>query len=181
VGETLVMQAPPNDLVSVFSDVEDFPEYRSRKESIIYWYLNWLRLTPKPSVDVQSQGITELKRPVRWLTSALADVARIADLPHNWDGYGSAPLGVKEREHVTKLLSSIDNADLPAPNIVPVSGGGIQLEWQYHGRELELEIVVGSEDLIFLKVYPDGMMEENSYPIFDLDKTKELLNWLLTG
>jgi len=175
------MQAPPNDLVSVFGDVEDFRKYRSMKESIIYWYLNWLRLTPKPSVDVRSQSITELKRPVRWLTSALTDVARIAELPQNWDGYGSAPLGIKEREHVTKLLSSIDNADLPVPNIVPISGGGIQIEWQHNARELELEIVEGSEDLMFLKVYPDGMMEENSYPIADTDRTKELLDWLVSG
>jgi len=175
------MQAPPNHQVSVFSDVDDFSEYRSLKESIIFWYLNWLRLIPKPSVDVQSQGITELKRPVRWLTSALADVARIAELPQDWDGYGSAPLGIKEREHVTKLLSSIDNADLPAPNIVPISGGGIQIEWQHNARELELEIIEGSEDLMFLKVYPDGMMEENSYPIADSDRTRELLDWLISG
>jgi len=175
------MQAPPNDQVSALSDVQDFSEYRSLKESIIYWYLNWLRLTPKPSVDVQSQGITELKRPVRWLTSALADVARIAELPQDWDGYGSAPLGIKEREHVTKLLSSIDNADLPAPNVVPISGGGIQIEWQHNARELELEIVEGSEDLMFLKVSSDGMMEENSYPIADSDRTRELLDWLISG
>jgi hypothetical protein len=175
------MQEPPNDQVSALSDVQDFPEYRSLKESIIYCYLNWLRLTPKPSVDVQSQGITELKRPVRWLTSALADVARIAELPQDWDGYGSAPLGMKEREHVTKLLSSIDNADVPAPNIVPISRGGIQIEWQHKARELELEIVEGSEDLMFLKVSSDGMMEENSYPIADPDRTRELLDWLISG
>jgi hypothetical protein len=175
------MQATPSNFLSGLSDVEGISENTSSKEAVFYRYFNWLRTVPTPRVDVQSQEITELQRPVRWLASALADVARIANLPQNWDGYGSAPLGVKEREHVTKLLSSLDNADLPAPNIVPISGGGIQIEWQYHGRELELEIVASSEELMFLKVYQDGVMEENSYPIYDSDRTKELLDWLMNG
>jgi hypothetical protein len=175
------MQATPNNFMGGLSDIEDLSSERYSTESAIYRYVKWLRTASMPRIDVQSQDITELKRPVRWLSSALADVARIADLPHNWDGHGSPVLGAKEREHVTKLLSSIDNADLPAPNIVPISGGGIQIEWQHNGRELELEIEAGSEDLIFLKVYQDGTTEENVYPITDLDRTKELLNWLLSG
>ena len=175
------MPATPNNLVSGLSDVEDISESRYWKEAIIYKYWNWLRIAPTPRVDVQSQEITELKRPVRWLTSALTHVAQIAQLPHNWDGDQSPPLAAKEREHITKLLSSIDNADLPEPTIVPISGGGMQIEWQHEGRELELEIVAESEDLIFLKVYQDGTMEENAYPIADLDRTKELLDWLLSG
>jgi hypothetical protein len=175
------MQATPNNLMSGLSDVGDISEDKSWKEALIYRYLNWLRTAPTPRADLQSQDITELKRPVRWLSSALADVARIAELPFDWDGHGSPALGAKEREHVTKLLSSIDNADVPSPNIVPISGGGIQIEWQHEGRELELEIVAGSEDLIFLKVYEDSAMEEDSYPVADLDRTKELLDWLLSG
>jgi hypothetical protein len=175
------MQATPNNFVRGLSDVEDLSEERSSKAAAIYKYVKWLRTVSMPSIDVQSQDITELKRPVRWLSFALANVARIAELPHNWDGHGSPALGAKEREHVTKLLSSIDNADVPAPNIVPISGGGIQIEWQHNGRELELEIEGGSEDLIFLKVYQDGTTEENVYLIADLDRTNELLNWLLSG
>jgi hypothetical protein len=120
-------------------------------------------------------------KPAPWLETALEDVARLAALPPNWDGYGSPPIGVKERWQAVRLLTSIAYEDLPAPTIVPVSGGGIQLEWQYCGRELELEIVAGSPDLLFLKVYEDGTTEEDSYPIADLERTRKLLDWLVAG
>ena len=37
--------------------------------------------------------------------------------------------------------------DLPLPQVVPVPGGGVQLEWRHGRREVEIEIL------------PDGTME----------------------
>jgi hypothetical protein len=116
-----------------------------------------------------------------WLSSALADLAHIAALPSDWDGYGSPQLSVKEREQATQLLASMTYSDLPAPSIVPVSGGGIQIEWQHCGRELELEIMAGAQELMFLQVSEDGTTEEGSYPIANVNKTRALLDWLLAG
>lgn len=138
-------------------------------------------MSPKSSRKLSSQGIVPQEGRPPWLSSALADVARIAKLPPDWDGYGSPQVGAKEREQAIQLLASIAYKDLPAPCIVPVSGGGIQLEWQHCGRELELEIIAESQELTFLQVYEDGTTEEGSYPIADLTKTRELLDWLIVG
>jgi hypothetical protein len=162
-------------------DMDDFFEQEPLTDEGWRDFANWLKTAPVPGTDAQSQSVTALRNPVPWLSSALADIARVAALPPNWDGHGSPQLGAKEREYATDLLASIDYEDLPAPNIVPVSGGGIQLEWQHRGRELELEIVAGSQGLLFLKVYEDETAEEGCYLIADWVKTQELLRWLIAG
>ena len=128
-----------------------------------------------------SHDVTLREGPPPWLSSALADIARLAELPPGWDGYGSPQRSVKEREQATQLLASMTYSDLPAPNIVPVSGGGMQMEWQHGGRALELEIVAGAQEIIFLQVYEDGTTAEGSYPIADGNHTRALLDWLLVG
>jgi len=135
----------------------------------------------KHSHKCSSQDVPLQEGTPPWLSSALADIARIAELPPGWDGYGSPQVSLKEREQATQLLASMTYSDLPAPNIVPVSGGGIQIEWQHCGRELELEIDAGAQEIIFLQVYEDGTTEEGSYPIADFNKTRALLDWLLVG
>jgi hypothetical protein len=144
-------------------------------------FTRWLKTTPTPGVDAQSQGITTLANPPSWLKSALADVARTAALPANWDSYGSPPLSETARQNAVQLLASIEYEDFPAPCIVPISGGGLQIEWQYNRRELELEIVAGSPEVLFLKVHEDDSAEEGAFSITDRSTLQALLDWLFVG
>jgi hypothetical protein len=125
--------------------------------------------------------VKHLKNSLPWLSSALDDVARLAALPPDWDGYGSPQLGATEREHAIQLLASIDHQGIPAPNIVPISGGGIQIEWQHNRRELELEIVPGAAAVLFLKVHEDDTTEEGAFPLTDRHTMRKLLAWLCVG
>jgi len=132
-------------------------------------------------IAIKAERIFRAKNRIPWLESAFEEIEELAALPFNWDGYGSSPPGMKECQYAKRLLTSISFAKFPRPNIVPVSGGGIQLEWQYQGRELELEIVAGSGNMAFLKVYQDGTTEEDLYPIAAIEITKKLLRWLFIG
>ena len=67
---------------------------------------------------------TELANLPPWLKLALADVARMAALPANWDSYGSPPPSETVRQNAVQLLTSIEHEDFPSPRIVPLSGGG---------------------------------------------------------
>src|SRR5438105_11712274 len=136
-------------------------------------------MSHKHSHRFASQDVILREGSPPWLSSALADIARIAALPPGWDGYGSPQLSVEEWEQATQLLASVTHSDLPAPKIVPVSGGGIQIEWQHCGRELELEIVAGAQEVIFLQVYRDGTTEEGSYPPADVYKPRLTVTLLL--
>ena len=121
----------------------------------------------------------ELANPPPWLKLALADVARLAALPANWDSYGSPPLSETACQNAVQLLASIEYEDFPVPRIVPLSGGGLQIEWQYNRRELGLEIVAGSHEVLFLKVHEDDSAEEGVFSITDRSTLQALLNWLL--
>lgn len=74
-------------------------------------------------------------------------VREIARLPAGWDGRGSPPLSEPAKAVAAGLVSQIDLESLPTPHVGPVSGGGLQFEWQVGPRELEIEVL------------PDGSIE----------------------
>ncbi|MGH7825502.1 MAG: hypothetical protein ACREQ7_10070 [Candidatus Binatia bacterium] len=107
---------------------------------------------------------------------AIRRLGELVKLPHNWDSYGSPPPTRVAVETVVELLLRIDNRNLPAARVVPVSGGGVQLEWCVPGRELQLE-VSGDGTAQYLKI-------ENGRPTKEEEITptsnqlRLLLTWL---
>ena len=65
---------------------------------------------------------------------------RLVELPPNWDGYHAKPITIEAVETARRMLSG-------AP-IVPLPGGGIQIEWHLDGHEVEITIA------------PNGKIEE---------------------
>lgn len=122
------------------------------------------------TVEVSDQ--TDFERP-----RMLARLAELSELPDNWDGYGSPSLQPAVQETASALIGIICEAVAPTPHFAPVSGGGLQLEWQRQGRELELEILPDGE-IVFLKVSEAGEMQEGSLPSSFHDNAMELVQWL---
>lgn len=60
-------------------------------------------------------------------------------LPDGWDGYGAPPI----RPEIAALATVL----LTPPSIVPMSDGGIQLEWHIYSIDFEMSI------------YADGTVE----------------------
>lgn len=56
----------------------------------------------------------------------------LASLKENWDSYGGSP--------ITEKALRIARLMLTAPTIVPMSCGGIQLEWHKNGMDIEIAI-----------------------------------------
>ncbi len=79
---------------------------------------------------------------------------------------------------VTHILALPNYEMLALPNIVPMSGGGIQLEWQQNDCELELEVRPGSNRISYLKVFADQTMEENEVSVSDEASLHELIDWV---
>jgi len=67
-----------------------------------------------------------------------------ADLPPNWDSYGSVPisLDIRDRAKATmKDILDIGGENMPLPFIAPMGDGGVEFEWQLEtGHELMLTI-----------------------------------------
>ncbi len=93
--------------------------------------------------------------------SPVNKIKELAKLPENWDGYGSRPIQSGVLTAAKNLLPTLDQMGLRYPQVFPVPGGGIQLEWQNERGELELEILPDGE-IAYLIVDERGQMREGS-------------------
>ncbi len=75
-----------------------------------------------------------------WRREAIQKVIGFGTLAQNWDGRGSEGPTRAVKQTAVDLLLNVPGELLPAPRIVPVSGGGVHFEWSIGDRELEISI-----------------------------------------
>jgi hypothetical protein len=109
---------------------------------------------------------------------AMRRLGDLVKLPANWDSYGSPPLSQVAVETVIDLLQRIDDRNLPSVRIVPVSGGGVQLEWCVSARELQLEIA-SDGTAQYLQIEGGHPKREEEITLTD-DRMRSLLGWLIS-
>jgi len=107
----------------------------------------------------QTVQVTSVLEQTLWSKSARHRLQELSALPQNWNGYGSPVVNKDAIEHSFTLLSELGKLGMPEPNIVPVSGGGLQLEWRRSGAEIEIEIFP-DRSIHFLVVDAAGEMFE---------------------
>ena len=74
-----------------------------------------------------------------WQRKAIGKVLEYKwQLNSNWDSYESNPISEWVTCAATKLVEKVPFDNVPAPRVVPVSGGGIQMEWSKGHRDLEI-------------------------------------------
>lgn len=68
-------------------------------------------------------------------------VSNLRNLPFNWDSYGG--LRIKETAilEAKKIIGICEIYDLEYPQVVPMSNGGVALEWHSQSSVLEIELV----------------------------------------
>jgi len=117
-----------------------------------------------------------------FICPALEKLESVYHLPDNWDSYDSPALSDELYENAKTFLNSIKALDVPELAVVPVSGGGVQFEWQHGGRELEIEFSL-SDKVEYLKVFENEFkneeMEEGDFLPQDAATGRNLLRWLI--
>lgn len=110
---------------------------------------------PTPLIDVSFGGIREaifarrqtraaLIEPVvveeRWRSAVDNRLAKLSAYTKGWDGHHGEPPRRTVIAFARSILNSVMSPTTPAPAIVPMSGGGLQLEWHAGGLDIELAI-----------------------------------------
>lgn len=72
-------------------------------------------------------------------TEAKNRLLELAQLPHDWDSYGSCSIAPQAIATATKLLDTLQPVR-EVDFIAPLNGGGIQLEYKSSLHYLEIEI-----------------------------------------
>lgn len=97
--------------------------------------------------DYQPEARLMLPRARRipdWVEPTVEALLRVMQLPRNWDSYGAEPVQTVVLRRTLEVLSRVMEEDSPRPSIVPLSDGGLQMEW--HLRNQDVEIVVATDE-----------------------------------
>ena len=134
--------------------------------------------TERSHTSPQWSGVVLLKDLSRWQIEAVRKLFQLLALPRDWDSYGSPPPSEVAITAGVRLILGIDLDHFVSPRVVPVSGGGVQLEWSLGSREVEIEIDdEGSVE--YLKSVGAKPVEEGPLSLADLPRIRSLLTWLI--
>jgi hypothetical protein len=104
------------------------------------------------ATNSQFSGVVPISYATVALISALRRVEELMRLPDNWDSYGSPHIETAAAQRILQVLLAAQSEYSPAPQIVPVSGGGMQIEWAVGNCELEVEALPdGSVEFLFVE------------------------------
>lgn len=83
-------------------------------------------------------------QPPAWVNPTFTSIIGIHRLPDNWDSYGGKRIKSDLVSQSLSFLGLIMNTDSPAPSVVPLGDGGLQLEW--HRKQQDLEITFAADN-----------------------------------
>ena len=83
-------------------------------------------------------------------------------LQFNWDRRGSAEVSIDALRFALNILSQVMPATAPAPSIVPLGHGGVQLLWHNAIADLEVEVVRPNEVVAYFLDRRTGREEETA-------------------
>jgi hypothetical protein len=129
--------------------------------------------TAEPSSWDEVLPLTDLPPTVDNAVSRLRALSLFAD---NWDGSGSPHITKAAKQSAVALLLVMrPYAEMPAMQLDPVSGGGLQFSWEIGPRALEVEILPNGA-VECLAADGDDMIEG---PLNGPPALIGLLRWLL--
>ena len=104
---------------------------------------------------------------LRRLQPVVESCFSLLDLKPGWDSYGAHAPKLHLIEAALQLITRLMRAEVPAPQVVPTTKGGIQFEWHLGDQELEVEVLSSSR---FSVIYEN----ETTGVIYDADLVGEI-------
>ena len=93
-----------------------------------------------------------------WFNPILERLRGFLALSENWNGYGERTIHESTLRRVVEVLKAVC-PEGPAPEVVPMSDGGVQIEWASGSYEIEIEVPSIGAAKIFL-ADPSGSEQE---------------------
>lgn len=116
--------------------------------------------------------------PVRdWFVASVHRLEGVVELKENWDASGSPAPSASSLLAAIRVFCAVAPELPPQPAVVPVLGGGLQLEWHIGSRELEIE-VLPEGDCAYLTV-DGGQTDEGLCPADAAERLRGLIRWVM--
>jgi hypothetical protein len=96
-----------------------------------------------------------------WFDPLMQGFVDLLTLPPNWDSYGAGAIDPRIVQDAMDLINGLLGSTSPAPRAVPLSSGGIQLEWCRQGIDLEIVFDRGEQPFFYYRNRASG--DESEY------------------
>ncbi len=85
-------------------------------------------------------GVRDRPALPEWVGAVLEQVRDLSTLQSNWDTHGAGPISTQVWMATLSSLSSVMPFEGPAPELVPTSSGGLDIEWQGTWGYLSIQV-----------------------------------------
>jgi hypothetical protein len=100
-----------------------------------------------------------------WFDPLIQGFVDLLTLPPNWDSYGAVVIDPKVVQDAMSFIHGLLGPTSPAPRVVPLSDGGLQLEWHRNG--IDLEIVYDRDEAPHFYYRKRLSGEESEHPLHE--------------
>jgi hypothetical protein len=94
-----------------------------------------------------------------WFDPLMQGFVDLLTLPPNWNSYDAGAIDPNVVQYAMNFINGLLGPTTPAPRVVPLSSGGLQLEW--HRKGIDLEVVFDRDEPPFFS-YRNRVNEEES-------------------
>jgi hypothetical protein len=131
------------------------------------------------TLDTQWSRVSSVFEQPLWSNNMQKKLRVLLGLNSNWDSYGSPSVSPAAVETSLAILGNISRLNMPEPQVFPVSGGGIQFEWENDKCELEIEIRPDKKVEFLIVDSEGGMLEGPIYRPDDPAQIGCLTHWFI--
>lgn len=116
-----------------------------------------------------------------WRITSLKKIAKLESLQENWDSYGSPAPFSWVIDAASEVILKIPFDNVPAPRIIAVSGGGIQIGWSKGKRELDIEVCPDGTVEVLQSLDGEPLDDGENLPAAAFEDVEYLATWLNAG
>jgi hypothetical protein len=99
-----------------------------------------------------------------WFDPLMQGFIDLLTLAPNWNSYGSGQIDPKLVHDAMNFVASLLGANSPAPRVVPLSSGGLQVEWHRQGIDLEIVFDKDGQPFFYWRNRLNGEESEHTLP-----------------
>ena len=99
-----------------------------------------------------------------WFDPLVQGFVDLLTLPPNWNSYQAGTIDSQIVHDAMNFINGVLGPTSPAPRVVPLSSGGLQLEWHRQGIDLEVVFDRGERPFFYYKDRVKGQESEHSLP-----------------
>jgi hypothetical protein len=99
-----------------------------------------------------------------WFDPLVQGFVDLLTLPPNWDSYQAGTIDSQIVHDAMNFINGVLGTTSPAPRVVPLSSGGLQLEWHRKGIDLEVVFDRGEQPFFYYRNRVNHQESEHFLP-----------------